>query len=121
MITHIVVGDANWTPTQKQLDEIKQRFLTEKVFINGPNVKVLFADEVPTLDDIDNLFGRITLMVTAGTADWQPSDEDLKKLYEQFLTAGNDKHGLVVTRHGVSAEFLMHGDGISNAGKIKFK
>jgi hypothetical protein len=121
MITHIVVGDANWAPTQKQLDEIKERFLNEKVFVNSPAVKVLIASGVPMLDDPDSLFGRVTLMVTAGTADWQPSDEDLKKLHEQFLAAGNDKHGLVVTRHGVSAEFLVHGDFMVHAGKIKFK
>lgn len=120
MIVHIIVGGADYTPTPEDLDKIRDRFKAERVFVNDSTVKVLYAEGVP-MNDESGLLGSVSLIVTAGTADWKPTEDELKALRKQFETAANEKNGLVVTRFGVSAEFLLHGDGFANACKIKFK
>ena len=109
MLVHITVGDPNWIPTQEELDEIKQRFLNEKVFVTGSTVKVNVFDG--TLLGTLGTFGLGTedhkrLVITAGTSDWSPTKEELQKLHALFTTATLGTSGVVVTRYGVKAKFI---------------
>lgn len=56
---------------------------------------------------------RGILHISAGSADWNPTSEDLAALLSLFQTAQLDPNGaIVVTRHDVRAEYIGGPDGM---------
>ena len=105
-IFHLRVGDSDFTPTDKQLEELVARFHREGVFVNGTHVEAT-SFNIPDGEGAQ----RYQLIVTAGGPDWKPIQEELDAIRDMFQAACVDpKGGVVATRPEVEVKVHLIGD-----------
>lgn len=111
MLIHIKVGDATFTPTEDDLTKAVDRFRKGGVVVNPSHDHVTVAN--CALSDLNER--DYTVIVTAGSPYWQPTQSELTDLQTLFETALKDPAGSVTaTRADVDVEILVHGD-LNNA------
>jgi hypothetical protein len=91
-IYHIEVGDKDFTPTEEQLKEVVNEFLTKDIPAYGHKIRI---SEVYT-----GLVGE-RLIIEAGDKDWDPTQEELDALVKKFKDAQLVDGSVVATRRGV--------------------
>lgn len=124
MLVHIKVGNKSHTPTNEDLQKIVTRFHTDRVFVNDYSVKVLMADTSYLAMNAEEV--KYTVVITAGSPKWNPTQNELDELQALFEAALKDPKGsTVATRHDVSVEIIVHTNSIlgtpTSPYKIRFK
>jgi len=107
-ILHVIAGDKHWHPTQPELEELANKFLTANLDPLGAVVTTRDGIVTQLLERNDYTKGRI-LHVLCGSDSWVPTTAERDDIEGTFKTAlaDNDSSTVVVaTRDGVAAYWL---------------
>lgn len=98
VLTHITVGNAEYTPTTDELQQVLRDF---------HSVKPLVLPQGPTLKEYKVETHNQQVVVFAGDAEWRPSVGDMAYLRDQVYALLQAKGGTLVTRPSVKLMVVL--------------
>jgi hypothetical protein len=102
-ILHITAGDDQWEPTDKELQQIADLFTQADTLAEGESIGSVIVTRSGVEAVQYELFENSVTLITAGTDEWQPTQEELNQLRELWLAASDDPKGnVIVTHQGVT-------------------